>query len=165
MNQLELHDLVIAAANGDRNAFATLIRRTEGSIRTYILGRVRDPDWADDLAQEAFVAAFQGLGALREPDKFGPWLFGIAENIVSFWIRRTVRHREFITYMPLPDGDSLEGYSSSESARTDTRRIIASLAHLSPKNAQAVVLYHGEGLSQRECAAFLEYHTRRSKAA
>ena len=63
-------DLVERAMAGDRDAFTELAR---GSIaRLYAIARLilRDTEKAEDATQEALVAAWRQLSALRDPDRF-----------------------------------------------------------------------------------------------
>ncbi len=68
--------LVTAARAGSDAAFARLVARHQGALRAF-LRRIAGPA-ADDLAQEAFVAAWTSLRRLKDPAGFRPWLFGIA---------------------------------------------------------------------------------------
>ena len=66
--------------DGDRAAFRTLIDRYEGMVfdLTHQYADARED--AEDLAQDAFLRAFQRIGDLRKPDRFSSWLYGIALN-------------------------------------------------------------------------------------
>ena len=67
-------DLVERAMAGDREAFTELTRRSIG--RLYAIARLilRDTERAEDATQEALVAAWKQLSALRDPDRFDAWL-------------------------------------------------------------------------------------------
>ena len=68
--------LVKQARAGSQAAFARLVAIHEKPLR----GFLRKSGWidADDIAQEAFVAAWSGLHRLRENDGFRAWLYGVA---------------------------------------------------------------------------------------
>ncbi len=74
-------ELVRQAIEGDREAFSELMRASAG--RQYAVASLilRDRSRAQDAVQEAFVAAWKGLSALRDPDAWEAWLH-----------RLTVRH-------------------------------------------------------------------------
>src|SRR5262249_7267185 len=67
-------ELVTRAIAGDREAFSELVRRSVD--RLYAVARLilRDPVAAEDATQEALVAAWRALSALRDPDRFEAWL-------------------------------------------------------------------------------------------
>ncbi len=72
--------LVQEVLAGHNAAFALLVRRYERSVRAAALSIVKKPHAADDIAQEAFVRAWQQLPTLRNPKVFGPWLMKIARR-------------------------------------------------------------------------------------
>jgi RNA polymerase sigma-70 factor (ECF subfamily) len=73
-------EIVRAVLAGDRAAYVQLVRRYERPVRATTWRIVRDRHLADDAAQEAFVAAYEGLGKLRDPSAFGAWLLVIARQ-------------------------------------------------------------------------------------
>ena len=81
-------DLVLAAQQGDRNAFGELFRRFERSVFAIALRRLRDFNEAQELTQEVFIQAMTKLTQLREPECFGGWLKSITHRMA---INRIVR--------------------------------------------------------------------------
>jgi RNA polymerase sigma-70 factor (ECF subfamily) len=67
-------DLVLRAKAGDHDAFSELARGVIG--RLYAAARLilRDSERAEDATQEALIAAWRDLSALRDPDRFEAWL-------------------------------------------------------------------------------------------
>lgn len=78
MNSTE--ELVARVRAGDEEAFRLIFDRYSRPVLGFIYDMVGDRSLAEDLAQETFVRAFRGLGALREETKLSTWLFGIARN-------------------------------------------------------------------------------------
>jgi RNA polymerase sigma-70 factor (ECF subfamily) len=72
--------LARAARGGDTRAFGALVARYRPRCYGYFMARLGDADESDDLCQETFVRAFAGLRGLREPERFGAWLFAVARN-------------------------------------------------------------------------------------
>ena len=72
--------IVSLASRGDRDAFAELVRRRQSWIRNLLRRCCRDPDLADDLAQQVFLQAWRKIRQLREAHKFGSWLKQMAIN-------------------------------------------------------------------------------------
>lgn len=65
--------VVALAAGGDDAAFTELVRRRQPSLRSLLLRLTREPALADDLAQQAFIVAWQKLPQLRLPGAFAGW--------------------------------------------------------------------------------------------
>lgn len=72
--------VVSLASDGDRNAFADLVRRRQSWIRHLMRRCSGDAGLADDLAQQVFMQAWRKIRHIREPDKFGAWLKQMAIN-------------------------------------------------------------------------------------
>jgi RNA polymerase sigma-70 factor (ECF subfamily) len=80
-------DLVRRARGGEAAAFAELCRRHGSRART-LARRVLGADAeAEDVVQDALLAAFAGLARLREPERFGGWLYAIAVNLARMRVR------------------------------------------------------------------------------
>lgn len=84
--------LVLGVRNGDRAAFAELYDRRARMIRAICYDVTGDFHAAADLTQEVFLRAYRNLGLLRDPQRFGPWLVGIARQVCREWRRQ--RRRE-----------------------------------------------------------------------
>lgn len=73
-------ELIEEILAGNKEAFAVLVRRYERSVRAAAMSIVRKPQTADDVAQEAFVRAWEQLSRLRNPKAFGMWLIQITRR-------------------------------------------------------------------------------------
>ena len=73
-------DLVKAALRGRTVAFEALVRRHLRSAYAVALARTGSPHDAEDVCQDAFIAALERLSTLRDPDRFGAWLLEIVRN-------------------------------------------------------------------------------------
>ncbi len=85
----ELEDLVKASQAGDRQAFARIVAHFQAMALGYAHAILGDFHLAEDVTQEAFVAAYCGLDRLREPAAFAGWL----RQIVRFQCNRVLRAR------------------------------------------------------------------------
>ena len=84
-------DLVRSSIHGSREAFGTLVERHARGVRAVCLARLGWHQELDDLVQEVFIRAFQGLRRLAEPGAFGGYLHRIAHNLCIDKIRRRKR--------------------------------------------------------------------------
>ena len=67
-------ELVQLAMAGDHDAFSELARGVIGRLYAIAILILRDQQRAEDATQEALVAAWRDLPALRDPDRFDAWL-------------------------------------------------------------------------------------------
>lgn len=89
--------LVLAAQEGDREAFGELARRYERSVYVTALRRLNNHAEAQEVCQEVLVRAMQKIGQLREPAAFGSWLQSVTSRMA---INRAVRKRQAIATEP-----------------------------------------------------------------
>ncbi len=167
-------DLVRRARSGrDPEAFAELVRRHEGRVRSLLLRLCAgDRALVDDLAQEVFLRAYRGLPGFAGRSAFGTWLYRIAYNLFLNHTTRTRAH------------DPLEAPASEGAApmwdpgddtpeRSDLRRDLdRAIAALPPPYRAAVVLYYLRGVSYADMAQILDLplgtvktHLHRARAA
>ena len=75
--------LVVAAQQGDPEAFGALFDHYYGPVYRYVAARVGRPSDAEDLAQLVFVKALEALPRYESRGiPFGGWLFRLARNVV-----------------------------------------------------------------------------------
>ncbi len=75
-----IETLAIAAARGDRDAFAQVMRLMMNGVYAYTYRMTGDRETAKDLTQETFVSAWEHLSGWRQEAKFSTWLYRIATN-------------------------------------------------------------------------------------
>ena len=77
------------ARAGDADAWNALFKRYQLPLYTYVFELIHHEQASLDIVQESFINAARHIGALRENDKFGSWLFGIAhQKCAQHWRRQ-----------------------------------------------------------------------------
>lgn len=152
---MEEKDLISRAARGDADAFRRLVE-TYQTPAYRLAARMCGPDGADDVTQEAFLAAWRGLPEFRGDCRFSTWLYRLVNNAAIDYLRREKRHRDTgdVDDLELPDG----GPSPQELAeQSDTRAAVRrGLDRLSPEHRQVLLLRYMQELDYGEIAAALD---------
>src|SRR5688572_21637193 len=87
-------EIVERARQGDRDAFAELIRQYDRAALAVAFSILGNGDAAGDAAQEAFLRAWQRLQDLHDSTRFGGWLCGIVRNAAYDALRRDRRRMQ-----------------------------------------------------------------------
>ncbi len=117
---------IAAVKGGDRASYDYLVRKYTRRVISIAWGIVRNAADAEDLAQEAFVKAFQSIERFRGGEPFGPWIYRIVTNLALDVIKHRTKFRdeEITEAEPAGRRDSAElGAVSSEIASRIDRAI------------------------------------------
>jgi len=96
-------ELVRRARDGQPTAREQLARRYAPRLLAVCRARIGRRDSADDLAQEALIRGLKCLDSLKEPEKLGAWLRGIAIRVCLDWLR--AQSREHVSMSVLGETD------------------------------------------------------------
>ena len=138
-------ELLFRARAGELEAFESIVlAKSEPLFRTAlaILGNEAD---ARDATQDTFIAAWRGIGSLRDLDRFDAWLGRSLVNQCRTMLRRRGRVHEIGT-------DSL---SADPSTSDRSREFDEAFARLSVDQRALLVLHHLHGYDVREIAGWL----------
>lgn len=144
---------------GEVQAYRALVERHQRAVHAIVYRLVQNAADADDLAQQAFVAAYDALPRFRLDLKFSPWLYRIAVNLAKDHLKSKKRSE-----LPLPDGEA--GFQAAfsgalpdpdQSALASERRQLLerALARLSPTDREVLVLKDVEELPYEEMRQIL----------
>ncbi|MBI4915435.1 MAG: sigma-70 family RNA polymerase sigma factor [Acidobacteria bacterium] len=149
-------ELAAAARAGDEAAFGELVRRHQAGVRRCAARILSDVEEARDIAQLAFIRAWENLAKYDPAWSFSTWLYRIATNLAIDMLRsRDSRDRTHVAHLRLV-GDSVNASAPRDLAEDEVKRIFAELARdLSPTQRAAFVLREVEGLDTSEVAAVL----------
>ncbi|WP_111979470.1 RNA polymerase sigma factor [Algibacillus agarilyticus] len=81
-------EIVLKVRQGDVQAYALLVKRYEPSVRACLRVRLANTHEAEDLAQEAFILAYNKLDEFDETRPLGAWIRGIAINLLKNHTRK-----------------------------------------------------------------------------
>ncbi len=147
---------VQAARNGARDAWDGLFQRYQLPLFTYVRELVRDREASLDIIQETFVNASRHLDSLRDDDKFGSWLFGIArQKCIHHW-RQTGRDERVFDSDPPSDempGSNGENPGAFLVKRERENEFLAALEQLPVVHREAVTLHFLEEFPLDEIAS------------
>jgi RNA polymerase sigma factor (sigma-70 family) len=147
---------LIRAASSDAGAFRQLYDRYAGQMYRFHLGRSRNADAAHDLTAETFAQAWLARARFRDEagGSAGPWLFGIARNIVSQSVRRGRLERSACTRLGILERLDREP-ATTEPDDTWLSELDEALAELPENQLDALRLRFADDLRYDEVAAAL----------
>lgn len=101
---------IAAVKSGDAGSYDYLVSKYMKRVVSIAWSIVRNTHDAEDLAQEAFVKAFQTIGRFRSDEPFGPWIYRIVTNLALDVLkhRQRFRHEEITDSHPAARGDSAD---------------------------------------------------------
>jgi RNA polymerase sigma-70 factor (ECF subfamily) len=152
--------LIERAKTGDTRAFGILVERYQRRVVGVAMAVVHNQEDALELAQEAFVRAFENIGKFESRSSFSTWLYRIAANIAIDFRRSERRHPTMrgeeaeseLERLPSKLGDSYREAQRSEMSQ----RIREALEQLTPEHRAAILLREVQGLSYDEISDVLQ---------
>lgn len=149
-------ELVVAAQQGDRDAFGQLWNLYRAEVQRYVYRRTTDHHVAEDITSEAFLRAWARIGSFTWEGKgFPGWVITIARNLVVDHYKSTYQRHTYL------DGDSAEWRDPDTDRRNDPINAVVhaelaaaldvAVAQLLP--GQREVILHRFGVADRSLAA------------
>ena len=148
-----LHDVELAsrAAAGGDQAFGELVRRHGSAVRGLLRRMGADAALADDIAQDAFLTAYERVAEFRGEGTYAGWVKRIAARL---YLKRRKREAQQALQREPAGSEEASGFGESEAAgRMD---LDEALKVLSPAERLCVSLCYGAGLSHSEAAETLD---------
>jgi RNA polymerase sigma-70 factor (ECF subfamily) len=163
MDKTQEQRLVDAARRGDEAAFESLVRLYEKRVFALAVRMCGNSEDAAEAAQEAFLAAWQGLRFFRGDSSFSTWLYRLTSNACVDLLRREGRHRSVAGPSLDDDGELNRDVPDTapspqeEAERRELRaQIEEGLRALSPEHRQVLILREMHQLSYDEIADTLD---------
>ena len=134
----DMEAAIDAVLDGDTAAFTAIVERWQGPLVNLAYRFCRDRERAEDMAQDAFIRAYRGLGSWRRDAAFSTWLFALATNVYRDEVRK---------YNPptIPIEDDVPSGISEEDAadEADRRRLVrTALQSLPPRYRDPLLLFY-----------------------
>jgi RNA polymerase sigma-70 factor (ECF subfamily) len=145
--------VVARVLDGDREAFAILVRRHQDMLYAHAVRMTGRGDVAADLVQSALVKAYTHLDRCRNPEHFGAWAFRIVANRCKDYLKN-IRRRDvdLEDAPPIAGPDDPDRDLERRELRDSLRR---ALDRLPADQREAFVMKHAEGRSYEEMAELL----------
>jgi RNA polymerase sigma-70 factor (ECF subfamily) len=152
-------ELVQKALAGDLDAFGELVNKYQSAVyglAFHLVGNFAD---AQDLAQEAFIKAFQNLSQLKDYTKFAHWLKQITANTCHCWLRQRQREISRLGFLYEIDEQSEGGHIATPDEIVESKERIQMVRQamntLSENNRIVLTLFYMDGLSYGDISEFL----------
>ncbi len=144
------------ARSGDASAFDSLVEARVGRMLRTAMAITGNEADARDAVQDALVAAWRGLGALRDPAVFDAWLTRILVNRCRRGLRRVGRARVREVSTELVADDAAPRSPDLAGGVVERRSLERAFDRLSVDERTILVLHHLDGRAVSEIAAVLE---------
>ena len=156
--QFDDAQLVSRSLEGDTNAFGTLVRRYQGAVYATAYFYAGRYGAAEDITQEAFLAAYRSLRQIQDPNRFGAWLKEVASRTSANWLRRHGKRLNSETPLPFRRTISIEDARESPRGTIERgerfERVQLAIDSLPERYRLPVVLRYLQELTYDEIADF-----------
>lgn len=158
MVDFEESELVVEAQQGCVSAFEDLVRRYQNLITSMAYSRTGDLQRSEDIAQQAFLTAWEKREELSDPNRFGSWLKTITRNLTLNSNRksnRVDRRANPITASDEPLTESIDATLKAEQQEL----LWASVKNIPEQYREPLILFYREEKSVAQVAELLELST------
>ncbi len=145
--------LVREALSGRTGAYAMLVHRWSARVLAVCHGRVGNASTAEDLAQETLLRALRALGSIREPERFGSWICGIATRTCLDWLKSKQRTEVSIDPAETP---AAQVPSHGESSNDSWDQLYQEIEQLPAECREVLMLYYYSESTYQELGEMLE---------
>ena len=164
MTRQEEAQVIERVLAGDVNAYEQLVTQYEKSVYNLALRMVDNPEDAADMAQDAFIKAYNNLSGFRGDSKFSVWLYRIVSNVCLDFLRKQSRRPAVSLSVEDDDGEDVQLDVPDDSMspqqmleRKLTREAVREgLKQLPEDYRQILLLRELQGLSYDEIAQTLD---------
>ena len=154
-------ELIHRVLDGDDVAFAELVKKYQKPVHALVWRKIGDFHIAEEITQDTFLKAYQELATLKKPQSFASWLYVIAANHCSTWLRKKRLQTQSLeeTSSARLEKATYSGYVVEENERTAVeaqREVVKKLlAKLQESERTVITLHYFGEMSSTEIGAFL----------
>jgi len=152
-------ELVSASQAGDQDAFAQLVQHHQRRVFNLVFRMLQNYEEANEITQETFLAAWQGLSSFRGDARFSTWLYRIAYNCSLKQLEQ--RKRDNARQLAMQEEHTLQHGNGAEpldfelDAYDDLALVREHLSMLPAKYRIVLVLRHLQEMTYEEMAEIL----------
>ena len=151
-------ELIHRVLDGDDSAFTELVNKYHKPVHALVWRKIGDFHIAEEITQDTFLKAYQELATLKKPQSFASWLYVIAANNCSTWLRKKRLRTEPLEDTRLQKA-TYSGYVVAENERVTAEAqreaVKKLLAKLQESERTVITLHYFGEMSSAEIGAFL----------
>lgn len=153
-------ELIERAVKGEEKAFSQLVNRYLPLVFNYLYRMTQNHEVSEEMAQEAFVKAYQNLKSFDQSRSFKPWILRIASNAAITQLRKNAR----LVSLNALEEEGVWGEAEHQTAddivvqlerKLSSEEVLRALGNLDEKYRQAILLRYQQELSYEEIAQAL----------
>lgn len=149
-------DLVLACQSGNQDAFAILVQRHQRRVFNLVYRMLQQYEEANEVTQETFLAAWQGLAAFRGDARFSTWLYRIAYNCALKQLEQRKRDKALQMAMQAEPLETEDLTGAELAAIHDRQELVREqLSTLPSKYRIVLILRHLQDMTYEEMAEIL----------
>ncbi|MCB4755840.1 MAG: sigma-70 family RNA polymerase sigma factor [Elusimicrobia bacterium] len=152
--------IVRAVLSGNRDSYATLVRRYQAQVLRSCLVLLANPVEAEDAAQDVFIKAYESLAGFHGESSFPTWLYRITHNHCMDLLRKKKRQKTDSLDNLVEDrhdtGEKLLDVNRTKPSSQDYQDLINEvMSTLSPDYKEILALREVGGFTYEEMASYL----------
>lgn len=157
-------ELIQRVLEGDDDAFSMLVKKYQKQVHALAWRKIGDFHIAEEITQDTFLKAYKKLATLKEPQRFDSWLYVIAANRCSSWLRKKRLWTQPLEQLEETDDEQLQKEKYSEFVVAENERTTAEvqrdvvkklLAKLQESERTIMTLHYFGEMTCTEIGAFL----------
>lgn len=150
----EDYSIIEQCRNGNAEAYAVLVGKYQRMVYNVAYRMLGDGETANDIAQDSFIAAYEGLKRFRNDAKFSTWLCGITINKCRDHLKGRKPHVPMDEIAEPADSKALN--PEEELARKQSGKGIQRALEALPEDyREVIILKHIRGLDYKEMEEIL----------